>query len=154
MKAGTRESIIIIHIFLPTFDQDSADSSNLKPVFHGACFGAVSAPKPLQNTLHGKRALEVIVVEYSPLPGIHCICVVYVSLPFSSVGCTDTINPLVDHCVQGEVVCDCGAEDVGEMADRMKFIVVDGDEWQCLSILSQYVRILPTDRQSEEVVHQ
>ena len=48
----------------------------LKPVFHGACFGAVSAlsspgkalpgedkartksaPKPLQNTLHGKRAL-------------------------------------------------------------------------------------------------
>ena len=53
----------------------------VKTVFHGACFGAVSAPtlyapyprkalpgedkartksapKPLQNTLHGKRALE------------------------------------------------------------------------------------------------
>ena len=27
---------------------------SLKPVFHGACF----APNPLQNTLHGKRALQ------------------------------------------------------------------------------------------------
>ena len=43
---------------------------SIKPVFHGECFGAVSAPtlyapyprrvRPLHNTLHGKRALGAL----------------------------------------------------------------------------------------------
>ena len=39
-------------------------------------------------------------------------------------------NPLVDICVQGEVVNDGGAE-VGDLADSIEFIVVDGNDRRC-----------------------
>ena len=41
-------------------------------------------------------------------------------------------NPLVDLCVQGEVVSDGGAE-VGELADNIEFVVVNANDRRCVS---------------------
>ena len=57
-------------------------------------------------------------------------------------------NPLVDICVQGEVVSDGGAE-VGQLADSIEFVVVDGNERRWFCVLSQDIRLLQTDVQSE-----
>ena len=68
-------------------------------------------------------------------------------------------HPLVDICVQREVVSDCGAE-VGELADSIEFVVVDGNDRRCFCILSQDIRLIQTDGQSDvitslrEAVHQ
>ena len=68
-------------------------------------------------------------------------------------------NPLVDLCVQGWVVSDSGAE-VGELADSIEFIVVDGNHRLCFCVLFQEIRLLQTDGQTEvltclrEAVHQ
>ena len=57
-------------------------------------------------------------------------------------------NPLVDLCVQREVVGDCGAE-VGELADSIEFVIVNANDRRCLCVLSQDIRLLQTDGQSE-----
>ena len=44
-------------------------------------------------------------------------------------------NPLVDLCIQGEVFSDGGAE-VGELADSIEFIIVDGNDQRCFCVLS------------------
>ena len=113
-------------------------------------------------------------VEPSLLPGI---CIVHVSLPCSNVLITQALetaifvftdslglvhtravrrarveaafnNLIVDLCVQREVVSDGGAE-VCELADSIEFIVVDGNYRRCFCILSQDIRLLQTDVQSE-----
>ena len=58
----------------------------------------------------------------------------------TSESCRCLPNPLVDLCVQGEVVSDGGAE-VGELADSIKFVVVDGNDRQCFCVLSQDIRL-------------
>ena len=57
-------------------------------------------------------------------------------------------NPLVDICIQREVVSDGGAE-VGEHTESIEFIVADGNDRRCFYILSQDIRLLQTDGQSE-----
>ena len=57
-------------------------------------------------------------------------------------------NPLVDLCVQREVVGDCGAE-VGELADSIEFVIVNANDQRCLCVMSQDIRLLQTDGQSE-----
>ena len=52
-------------------------------------------------------------------------------------------NPLVDLCVQGEVGSGGGAE-VGELADSIEFVVVDGNDRRCFCVLSQDLRLLQT----------
>ena len=111
---------------------------------------------------------QVECVEPSLLPGSdRCpTYVVHVSLPYSNVLVTRTCiadchifvftdslglvhtrderelscphNPLVDLFVQGEVVSDGGAE-VGELADNIEFIVVDGNDRRFFCVLSQDV---------------
>ena len=43
-------------------------------------------------------------------------------------------NPLVDLCVQREVVGDCGAE-VGELADSIEFVIVIANDRGCVCVL-------------------
>ena len=50
--------------------------------------------------------------------------------------------------LHGEVVSDGGAE-VGEVADSVVLIVVDGNDRRCFSVLSQDIRPLQTDGQSK-----
>ena len=42
-----------------------------------------------------------------------------------------------------------GGAEVGELTDNIEFVVVNGDDMRCLSMLSHYVRLLQTDGQSE-----
>ena len=96
--------------------------------------------------------------------------VVLVSLPYSNVDChlcfhrqlgacpnssretsqslSCLPNPLVDICVQVEVVSD-GVDEVCELADSIEFIVVDGNDRRCLCIRSQDIRLLQTDGHSD-----
>ena len=75
--------------------------------------------------------------------------------------CSCLSDPLVDmyRYVKGEVVGDGGAK-VHKLTDSIKFVVVDGDDWQCLCVLCQDVRLLQADGQLEvfaglrETVHQ
>ena len=68
-------------------------------------------------------------------------------------------NPLVDLCVQWEVVSD-GRAEVGELADSIGFAIATSNDRRCLCVLSQDIRLLQTDGQSEvltglwEAVHQ
>ena len=57
-------------------------------------------------------------------------------------------NPLVDFCIQGEVVGDCG-DVVGELADSIEFVVVNANDRRRFCVLSQGNRLLQTDDQSE-----
>ena len=57
-------------------------------------------------------------------------------------------NPLVDIGIQWEVVSDGGTQ-VGELADNIEFAVVDGNDRRCFCVLTQDIRLLKTDGQSE-----
>ena len=59
-----------------------------------------------------------------------------------------SISASKERYPQGEVVSDGGA-DVGELADSIEFGVVDGNDRRCFCVLSQDIRLLQTDGQSE-----
>ena len=61
-------------------------------------------------------------------------------------------NPLVDQCVQWEVVSDGGAE-VGELTDSIEFIVIDCNDRRCFCVLSQNIRLIQTDGESEVLMY-
>ena len=57
-------------------------------------------------------------------------------------------NPLINLCVQGEVVSDGGAK-IFELFNDIELIVIDNDDWQFRCILSQDFGFLETGDYSE-----
>ena len=111
---STRQNISVGYFVLPVpgYAQDTADASHVECIEPSLLSGTCSS------------CLAAIVDRYLYIHRQFGAC------PHSRRETSESWsyfpNPLVDLCVQGEVVSDSGAE-VGELADRIYFEVVDGN---------------------------
>ena len=144
-KTSTRQYISVCYFILPAYSQDTADASQVECV-EPSLLPGICSPRLAAIQQHA---------DHTCIVDCHlCLDRQLGAYPHSSRETGESLsclpNPLVDLCVQREVVSDGGAE-VGELADSIEFIVVDGYDWRCFCILSQDIRLLQTDGQSKSL---
>ena len=153
-KTSKRQDIRVGYFILPAYSQDTADASQVECVepslLPGICGLRLAAIQQCADNTVVADCHFCLHRQLGACPNSSCE---------TGESCSCLPNPIVELCIQREVVSDGGAE-VGELAENIEFIVVDGNDRRCFCILSQCIRLLQTDSQSEvltglrDAVHQ
>ena len=129
-KTSTRQDISVGYFVQPGYAQDTADASLVEcvePTFlPGICSPCLAAIQQCADNT-GNVYLHICLRRHLG------------ACPHSNRATSESWsclpNPLVDLCVQWEVVSDGGAA-VGELADSIVFVVVNANDRRCLCVLA------------------
>ena len=136
VHTSRRHDISVGYFVLPGYAQDKADASQVEFVEPALLPGICT---PCLATINQGAGNTVSVDCHICLHRQLGAC------PHSGRETSDSCilfhNPLVDLCVQREVVGEGGAA-VGDLADSIEFVVVDGSDRRCFCVLSQDIRLL------------
>jgi len=135
-KASTRQDLGIGHSVFPGYTQDTANTlegveSSLMFGIRSPCLTAVQQCADDTGVVGGHLCFHCPLGVYS-----------HTSLE-AGESCSCLSDPLVDRRIQGQVAGDGGAD-----VRKVEFAVVDGNNWRCLRVLYQDVRLIQASPKS------
>ena len=147
-KTSTRQDITVSYFLLPGYAQETADASQVE---------CAVWPSFLSDTCSPCLAAIQQCAGNTGIADSLCLHRQLGACPHSSSETSENWSGLPNHrvgfCVQWEVVSDSGAGvgELTELAVRIEFVDVDGNDRRWFCVLSQDIRLLQTDGQSEVI---